>query len=508
MRRLRSLLLLFLSLVLLAFVSRGNGERVLTVDSVNPASEDLDGDSSFRTITAAVAAAAPGDLIAVAPGRYDQALGEQFPIIVDEDLIIEATGGPAGTVIDAGGAPAAIEVRGGSVTIRGFTVQGAGGAKAAGIAVIGDVDSVEISGNVVQEITADPGSYSFGVRVFQVESGRVEVLENTVRHVAGNGISVGHSAAEIAVRANLVTEIARATIDELEYSVGIAVNASSGIVVEGNEVSRATLGVSLMGSTECTVQDNRLTDNLQQEPISYAGAYVTLPGGGIVVAFDSKGNAVRENEIRGSGSGITLYLADENEISRNRIYGNDASTVELEGDRVHGFGVALDYSHRNRISDNIIENNGDVGIVLKNAALNVASGNVIIGHEDSGILIHDGVRDAVNTIERNEIKETVGAGIRIKSGYSEIRQCLITANGVGIELMKSAEGKDHWVHDNDIFGNNFGLRNGGQGVVRAEENWWGDPSGPYHPQFNAAGKGDEVSDNVDFQPWRTVQVRG
>jgi hypothetical protein len=44
-------------------------------------------------------------------------------------------------------------------------------------------------------------------------------------------------------------------------------------------------------------------------------------------------------------------------------------------------------------------------------------------------------------------------------------------------------------------------------VIRAEENWWGDESGPYHPRLNAAGKGDEVSDNVDFRPWRMARVR-
>jgi len=226
------------------------------------------------------------------------------------------------------------------------------------------------------------------------------------------------------------------------------------------------------------------------------------------VAFDSKGNAVLENELVDNGSGITLYFAEENEISRNRIKSNDASTVTLEGDRVHGFGIALDYSHRNRVFANTIEDNGDAGIVLKNAALNVVSGNAITSHRDSGILIHDGVRDAVNTIEGNEIKETAGAGIRIKSGYSEIRENEIAANGVGIELMETAAAKDHRVHDNDIAGNGFGLLNDGQGVVRAKENWWGDPSGPHHPQLNTNGKGNKVSDNVDFRPWREAQVKG
>ena len=35
----------------------------------------------------------------------------------------------------------------------------------------------------------------------------------------------------------------------------------------------------------------------------------------------------------------------------------------------------------------------------------------------------------------------------------------------------------------------------------AENNYWGDPSGPYHPTTNPNGKGDAVSDYVDYDPW-------
>ncbi|RJP85523.1 MAG: hypothetical protein C4518_15575, partial [Desulfobacteraceae bacterium] len=38
-------------------------------------------------------------------------------------------------------------------------------------------------------------------------------------------------------------------------------------------------------------------------------------------------------------------------------------------------------------------------------------------------------------------------------------------------------------------------------IVGAEENWWGNASGPYHATLNAVGAGDDVSDNVDFTPW-------
>jgi len=35
----------------------------------------------------------------------------------------------------------------------------------------------------------------------------------------------------------------------------------------------------------------------------------------------------------------------------------------------------------------------------------------------------------------------------------------------------------------------------------ATNNWWGDTSGPYHPNQNPNGTGDRVSDGVEFTPW-------
>jgi len=64
------------------------------------------------------------------------------------------------------------------------------------------------------------------------------------------------------------------------------------------------------------------------------------------------------------------------------------------------------------------------------------------------------------------------------------------------------------VHNNNIEGNySYGLYHEvSSGTVDAENNWWGDASGPYHPTDNPGGLGDEVSDYVDFDPWLTSAV--
>lgn len=40
-------------------------------------------------------------------------------------------------------------------------------------------------------------------------------------------------------------------------------------------------------------------------------------------------------------------------------------------------------------------------------------------------------------------------------------------------------------------------------VVDMRNNWWGDPSGPYDPEFNQLGRGDSVGDNIAYEPWLT-----
>ncbi|HDS44946.1 MAG TPA: hypothetical protein ENN68_02420 [Methanomicrobia archaeon] len=52
---------------------------------------------------------------------------------------------------------------------------------------------------------------------------------------------------------------------------------------------------------------------------------------------------------------------------------------------------------------------------------------------------------------------------------------------------------------NNIEGNSeYGILNSDTCyVLKAENNWWGDPSGPSH----SPGSGDKVSANVDFEPW-------
>lgn len=41
--------------------------------------------------------------------------------------------------------------------------------------------------------------------------------------------------------------------------------------------------------------------------------------------------------------------------------------------------------------------------------------------------------------------------------------------------------------------------------LNMQYNWWGDTSGPYHPEDNPEGKGDSVGNNIIYRPWNQEQ---
>jgi hypothetical protein len=61
---------------------------------------------------------------------------------------------------------------------------------------------------------------------------------------------------------------------------------------------------------------------------------------------------------------------------------------------------------------------------------------------------------------------------------------------------------------NNICGNSlYGLCNGSSPMtIGAENGWWGDTSGPYHPVTNPLGAGNAVSDYVDYEPWLAAEL--
>jgi len=263
-------------------------------------------------------------------------------------------------------------------------------------------------------------------------------------------------------------------------------------VVTGYE--RAGIVVFNAGSS-ATISDNTVTSAAQslfaaQTGIAIAEKAVGTISGNLCNHADCGPDVMTQFQATGislflSGGGITV---SDNTVSNNDIgiynwqdssatVANTISGNSLTGNRYYGIG--LDQGNAT-VSNNII-NGGNVGVVIVSFNSNAANSQ--------------------GTLTGNTITG-VGRGIQ-----------LLDENSIDAEIPTMT------ANSNNIFGNTtFGVENTTTNLVNAENNWWGDASGPNDPtgtnevppctadpttEKNADGTGNGVSDNVDYCPWAT-----
>ena len=140
--------------------------------------------------------------------------------------------------------------------------------------------------------------------------------------------------------------------------------------------------------------------------------------------------------------------------------------------------------------------------------------NIISNNYCAGIFIHDvgavNIQIYNNTICNNNKHQNSEGGIRVSGKYIYIEGNMISNNSKGIVIVAVVPIYHYFIYNNIISNNSeFGIESTWnpiqtESVVDAKNNWWGDNSGPYHPTNNPSGKGDNVTDYVDFEPWMVI----
>ena len=181
------ILLFILSLVVVSVPLGGRVEaapityyvNAATGSDANTPAQAQNPATPWKTITHAGGAVASGDTIIVAPGTYDTALGESFPIYFSMSLTLQSSGGAAVTTISSDGSSTVFTLDlndGQAVTLTGFTVTGGG----VGIEVHdddGDSDlenNVTITNNIIRDNTDNGIQFSN------------EITGSSVINVSGN----------------------------------------------------------------------------------------------------------------------------------------------------------------------------------------------------------------------------------------------------------------------------------------------------------------------------------
>ncbi len=241
-----------------------------------------------------------------------------------------------------------------------------------------------------------------------------------------------------------------------------------------------------------------------------------------------QGFTIQNGHTSSIGGGIfcdygAAPLISNNIITRNRAGSNGGGGISCTGSTVItgnvisnnvaylitwwavGGGIYCDGSPI--ITNNIIVGNTAdyAGGIFCICTTPVISGNTI--DDNSAFLGGGGIYCWSGTpmISHNMITDNTanyGGGICCAGASSPIiDSCTIVNNA--FDGVSCIEESHPVIHHNNIFGNSgYGVHNiDDTALVHAEYNWWGDPSGPYHPDSNPNGLGDLVSDYVAFTPW-------
>ncbi|MGB6370699.1 MAG: right-handed parallel beta-helix repeat-containing protein [Atribacterota bacterium] len=236
---------------------------------------------------------------------------------------------------------------------------------------------------------------------------------------------------------------------------------------------------------------------------------------------------------------ITLQGAEkESTIISGFEYTGNLITIEADGVKISGFkidgisdtdvGIYSDSSSSIEISENIIQNQQDSGILYHSAGNDYSSGIYVYNNEicfnskngikvtgeGSGIIESNTIRKNTNgirtsnsaslEIKHNNINDNTSAGILCQdSSFLLIWGNEITINDYGIKVgVLSSDttnpdiggGTKDGVGQNKIAGNKtHGVSNKTTHNIMAKNNWWGDAAGPKYP-YNPDGNADLLSD--------------
>jgi len=242
------------------------------------------------------------------------------------------------------------------------------------------------------------------------------------------------------------------------------------------------------------------------------GCSVTYAENGITV---ENGDVEIENSVIGySQNGILARysrLSVKNSTVKNCFQdGINATACDLTIENCvvtenGGNGVSIAREGHATIQGNTVMDNGNGILLTGDTTSNVSvRENKITANKGNGIHInainHHNISILYNNISSN------GKGIYISTSTSiTITNNSVSYNAIGFFYEQGS----HAAHFNDIYGNEIGMDASLIATVNAEQNYWGDESGPNHEFLNPEGKGNPIGGdgvNIDFIFFLTMPI--
>lgn len=432
--------LIGLIIIFLLSSIQGSGETVIV---------DASGNGDFTTIDAAIENATDGDTLLVYDGDY------HGNIIINKPLSLIGNGSSTVNIIG-----------GGNNDVIRFTK-----------------DNVVVSGVAIMNSGKSP------------DAAGVEILgRNCI--VTWCNIS-GNNGSGILIKNNGNNTVAHSVLSN-NKRYGIVLDAAHNSTIENNTCERNTwVGIMLMSSSK----DNIIRNN---------SCTVGGDSWGILLYSGSNNNRVENNTILSSGYALSLWETTNNSIFNNTMTGSgidlnylEESTPDNPDWMIHTIddsnvlnGRKVYYSlHSSSIT--LLANMGQI-IIINGSNITIEDQNCT----DGAIGVTIGYSTNISIVNIDCSNNTLDGIWIISSERINIANSTFGRNQNGIRVEGSSSIID--VHASDINRNSAKGLNASEiesGTVNATGNWWGHVKGPYHEKNNSEGKGNAVTDLVDFQNW-------
>ena len=457
-------------------------------------------DTYYYTIREAIDAAGEGDTIQVHEAIYRE------DVVVTKSVNLIGNGSGKTVIRPMApyryfplGCQYLIRIVADGVNISGFDVSGNGN-PATGILVESEYNRIfnnDCSGNYqgISLVKANDNvvehnncSENIQYGIWLNGANRNTIQHNDLRSAAQeNGIYLKRSGQNI-IQHNTILE---------HSNYGIYLMSSRESTIRNNTIKENKKGMVLTRSNYTIISDNTVENNEYVGLILDGSAFCvirnnTLQGSeyGILLGEKSVCNTMQNNTCLDNVAGIRIMYGFENKVKENILFDNK-------------YGIHISSSHDNTIEGNTIEQNEE-GIHVFGSYDDILSDNNITSNEYSGMNLSfvTGARIHLNIIgPGNKI------GLLISQSLNPtINNNTIHNNEKGMIFSSSPECMAQYnnIFENKLFGVDASFNNAK--IVNATNCYWGDPSGPHHDTKNPAGKGDNVTDYVDFEPYATESL--